>query len=271
MIEKIEDMVLKLKSAKPVVLSLTNYVTMDFVANALLALGAAPIMSVCDDELEELIAISSSLNINIGTLNQAFIDRCHKAVVLAKRHSVPVVLDPVGSGASRIRTQTARALLKLASIVRGNASEIISLYEDSGKTLGVESINSTDEAKEKATQLAKQYRCTVIASGPVDFITDGNREALVHYGSALMPLVTGMGCALTAVVAAFRGVMDDSFESARLATSYFGMCGQSVGTQTKAPGTFRLGFVDALHMANCFKEFTRQPDVRSFDEDRVLC
>lgn len=246
---EIENTLAELRIKKPLVLNLTNYVTMDFMANVLLALGAAPIMSVCDEEIEELVKISSSININIGTLDNAFINRCRNAIVLAKRYEKPIVLDPVGSGATSIRTATAREFMKHADIIRGNASEIISLV-DKSETLGVESVNTTNQAKSSALEIARKYNCTVVVSGEVDYITDGNREAEVNYGSPVMPLITGMGCALTAVIAAFRGISDDSFEMARIATTYYGVCGNSTEVKAKHPGQFRTTFIDNLYAAN---------------------
>lgn len=254
MLQQIEKILLELKNTKPLVLNLTNYVTMDFIANCLLALGAAPIMSVCDAELEELIKIAHSININIGTLDDAFITRAHKAMLLAKQYQKPVVLDPVGSGATVIRTTIARELMMHADIVRGNASEIISLFDSSAKTLGVESINSTDEAKYIAQQLAKKYGLIAVVSGAVDFITDGTRASSLTVGSPLMSQITGMGCALTAVIAAFSsahsGIGDDLFESSRLAVGYFGLCGNLAANKTAMPGTFRSVFIDELYTAN---------------------
>ena len=250
MITQIAKTMTLLVKTKPLVLNLTNYVTMDFMANSLLAIGAAPIMSRNEDELEELIKISSSININIGTLSSSSIKRCFKAVTLAKKYKKAIVLDPVGSGASFIRTKTAQSLMKHADIVRGNASEIISLQEHTGKTLGVESTHTTKEAIATARELSRKHGFVAVVSGPVDFITDGKREAELPFGSSLMPAVTGMGCALTAVIAAFRGVEADSFESAKLATAYFGLCGQLADKKLVGPGTFRTNFIDTLYAAD---------------------
>jgi hydroxyethylthiazole kinase len=252
MIEQISTAQKLLVKAKPLVLNLTNYVTQDFMANSLLAIGAAPMMIEGDDELEELINISSSVNINIGTLNDAFIKRCHKALDLAQQYKKPIVLDPVGAGASIIRTKTSQDFMKRVDIVRGNASEIIALQGE-GKTIGVEATNSTDEAKAIAIELCKKYGVTIVVSGPVDFITDGERRAEICFGSPLMSKVTGMGCSLTAVIAAFRGVITDSFEAAIVSTGYFGLCGELAAKKTRSPGSFRTGFVDALYEAEFAK------------------
>lgn len=250
MLRKVETTLAELKAVKPLVLNFTNHVTMDFIANAQLALGAAPIMTVCDEELEELVRIASSININIGTLDKAFIKRCYETITIAKQYHKPIVLDPVGAGSTKIRTQTAKTLMEHADIVRGNASEIMSLVASNGKTLGVESINTTTQAKNSAIEIANRCGITVVISGPVDFITDGKKEAEVPFGSSLMPLITGMGCTLTAAIAAFRGVLDNSFTSAELATTYFGLCGQLAGNNAKHLGTFRTAFINALHKAD---------------------
>jgi hydroxyethylthiazole kinase len=250
MINSIQANLSLLRQTKPVILCLTNYVTMDFMANNLLALGALPIMSSCDEELDELIHISHAITINLGTLDSSFIKRCHQACLLAKTHRKPIVLDPVGAGASHLRTQSARELMKHASIIRGNASEIKSLVDDNSKTLGVESSYPTDMAKKSARQLAERLGSTVIISGPEDFITDGSRQDCLNFGSALMPLITGMGCALTAVTAAFLAVIPDSFIAAQLATAYFGLCGNAAHLKTTHPGTFRSVFIDELYAAN---------------------
>lgn len=249
-IEQISETLRSLNKAKPLVLNLTNYVTQDFMANALLAIGAAPIMTESDEELEELIRIASGININIGTLNDWFIARCNKALMLAKQYKKPVVLDPVGAGASFIRTKTAKGFVKQVDIVRGNASEIMALQSNAGKTLGVEATNSTTEARDTAIRLAQEYSITVVVTGPIDFITDGTRTAELPFGSALMSRVTGMGCTLTAIVAAFRGISQDSFEAAKLATAYFGLCGELVAKKTTSPGRFRTDFIDALYEAD---------------------
>ena len=236
-----------IKQHKPIILCLTNYVTMDFMANSLLALGAAPIMSCDDTELEELINISHAINLNMGTLDGAFISRCQTAVKIAQQNNKPIILDPVGAGASHIRTQSAKTLMPFADIIRGNASEIMALADMQTQTAGVESTQTTHMAKESADLLAKQLHNTVIVSGKEDYVTDGQRQETLQFGSSLMPFITGMGCTLTAVVAAFRAIQADSYDAARFATAFFGLCGNIAEQKAKAPGSFRTAFIDALY------------------------
>ena len=247
MINAIQSNLALLRQTKPLILCLTNYVTMDFMANSLLAIGALPLMSYCDDELEELIQISHAVMINIGTLDASFIERCVKAANIAEAHGKPIVLDPVGSGASKIRTNTSRSLMSYATIIRGNASEITSLIDENIKTQGVESLLPTEQAKQAANQLARTLNCTIVVSGEEDFITDGQQHSSLHDGSAMMPLITGMGCTLTAVIAAFQAVIPDSYTAATLATAYFGLCGRLTEQKATAPGTFRSVFIDELY------------------------
>lgn len=251
MLEKVKSVHTKLRQTKPLVLCLTNYVSMDFVANSLLSSGGAPLMSADPREFEDLIKISHALYINIGTLDEAFIKGALKAANIAKRYAKPIVLDPVGSGASSLRTQAATELIHFSDIVRGNASEILSLFKEEFQTEGgVESTHDVDEAKETAKKIALRYGCTVVTSGEVDFLTDGKEKKDLHYGSPLMGKVTGMGCSLTAVIAAFRAIISNSFEASLVGTAYFGLCGQVAAKKQKKPGAFRTAFIDELHDPN---------------------
>ncbi len=250
MITEMSFQIEKLRSTKPVVLCLTNYVTMDFTANSLLALGAAPIMCHEGSELEELIEISQALYINIGTLDMYTLKIFHDAVSLAKKQKKPIVLDPVGSGASKVRTNASRSLLTFSNVVRGNASEILSLVNPNEKTLGVESLKKTQDATLSAIKLAKTFQGIVLVSGEEDFVTDGEMEISLKFGSHLMPYITGMGCALTAVIAAFCAINNDFFEASTIATAYFGLCGNIANQKTNHPGTFRAHFIDALYAAD---------------------
>ena len=250
MLHDLETTIKQLRQLKPLVLCLTNHVTMDFMANCLLSLGAAPIMSQDARELEELVRISHVVNLNIGTLDREFIERTNTTALLAQKYKKPIILDPVGAGASHIRTAASRSLIEHADIVRGNASEIMALLDNAHKTLGVESTHMVSDAAKSAAILARNHQCIVVVSGERDIVTDGLREESLCFGSALMPLVTGMGCTLTAVIAAFRAVIPNSFKAAQLATAYFSLCGSLVARKTDKPGSFRTLFIDELYSAD---------------------
>ncbi len=236
-----------LRAQKPVILNLTNFVTMEFMANGLLSLGAAPIMSCAQEETEELLRIASALNINIGTLTPEFIDHAMQAAEIAKRLEKPVILDPVGAGASAIRTDAARKLAPLSDVVKGNASEIIALAGGVQKTKGVESDHSTDQAEDSANILATEIQGVVLVSGEIDYVTDGSRNQEISGGDAMMGLVTGMGCTFGAVTAAFCAIQPDYVFAAAHAAQYFAQCGSHAAALSDHPGQFRTAFIDALH------------------------
>ncbi|CEK09516.1 hydroxyethylthiazole kinase [Legionella hackeliae] len=246
LMNELELSVVNLRQEKPLVLCLTNVVTMDFMANSLLALGAAPLMSEAEEEIEELVNISDAVNINLGTLHPAFCARIQKAVEAAAARKKPIIFDPVGAGASQLRTDTARMLLPYVNVIRGNASEILALGGEHSHTKGVETVDNVSTATDIANQLAQGNKI-VIVSGPVDYITDGTQASYLPFGSPLMPLITGMGCTLTAVIAAFAALQNDFYKAALMATAYFGLCGQLAYTKTKEPGSYKARFVDSLH------------------------
>lgn len=247
MLDQIKKSFLEINQKKPLVLCLTNYVTMDFMANSLLALGAAPLMSESLSEIEELVTISQAVYVNIGTLDDTFMERVLFASQIANSLKKPLILDPVGSGASKLRTTASTKLLALANIIRGNASEIISLSGVNGVTKGVETSDTVENAIDSATSLAQKHNKIIVISGPEDFVTDGTQRQILPFGSSLMPLITGMGCTLTAVLSAFVALNPDYFQASVYATSYFGLCGQLTHFQTKAPGAFRQTFIDNLY------------------------
>lgn len=253
MIDEIEKYLVAVRKQKPLILCLTNFVTMEFVANILLALGAAPIMSACENETNELIKIASAIYINIGTLDHDFIKLAEKIIQIAKAHHKTIILDPVGSGATNIRTETAKSMLPYAQFIRGNSSEIISLADNTHATYGVEASNITnaaDRAAAIAQSVSLNNNSIVIVSGSVDFITNGNKFIKVPFGSPLMQMVTGMGCSLTAVIAAFSSAIKDPFESAVIATTYFALCGETAAQQQSSPGAFKIAFLDQLYNPN---------------------
>jgi len=247
MFERLHQCLTRIRETKPLVLNITNYVTMDFMANSLLALGAAPIMSEEEHELMELVAIASSVNINIGTLDTGFLQKARMAIKQAKNQAKPIILDPVGAGATKIRTQAALEFLPHAAIVRGNASEIMAMYSASNKPLGVEALHTPEQALDAGKYLNTAYRLVVAISGATDIVICQKYTKSLSFGSALMPYVTGMGCTLTAVIAAFHAVEKDPFEAAMLATAYFGLCGEQAVQTTAAPGSFRAAFIDSLY------------------------
>lgn len=239
----------QIRTAKPLVLNITNIVVTNITANMLLALGASPAMTVSEEEAEELVAFSGALVLNMGTPTGSQIKTMHLAASRARELEVPVVLDPVGAGASRIRTRSPLEFLDkgLVSILRGNASEIMALGGAAGKPRGVDSLHGSDQAVEAAAVLSNKYGCVVCVSGEEDFIVSGKQVARVSNGHPMMTLVTGMGCSSTCVVAAFSAVEKNYFKASIMGMGIMGICGEEAAGQVKGPGSLETVFLDMLY------------------------
>lgn len=241
------------RQKSPLVHNITNFVVMQVTANALLAAGASPLMAHEPEELDDLLSIASALVLNIGTLDKAWIASMRQAGELAGRRRVPVVLDPVGAGASRLRTETALTLLNETrpAVVRGNASEIMALSPhltgDEATTKGVDSTRASHEAETAARDLAARLHCVVSVSGEEDLITDGDSAWLVRGGSPLMTLVTGMGCSATAVTAAHVAVASSPLAGAVAGMAVMASAGEKAAATAQGPGSFLPLFLDALY------------------------
>lgn len=238
-----------LRERKRLVHNITNYVSMNYIANALLACGASPVMAHAIDEVEEMVALAGALVLNIGTLTPVWVDAMVKAGREANRLNVPVVLDPVGAGATRLRTESAKRLMGevRVSVIRGNASEILALARAKSPTLGVDAIHSVDEAADVAVALAHETDVTVAVTGEIDFVTDGLRAYLVHNGHPLMGRVTGTGCVASAIVAAFLAVDGDGVNGAATALAFFGLAGETAAAKSAGPGSFQTALLDSLY------------------------
>ena len=244
--------VLAIRERSPLVHSITNYVVMNTTANALLALGASPVMAHAEQEMEDMVGLVASVGgalvINIGTLSRDWIIVMGIAMQTAADREVPIVLDPVGAGATAYRTQTCKQLLDIAkpTVIRGNASEIMALLDATIQTKGVDSVQTSDAATESAKQLAVQQGCVVSVSGATDVMTDGKRIYRCERGHAWMPRVTGLGCTASALTGAFLTVNPDSLQAAAHAMMVMGICGELAAAKADGPGTLQLHFYDAL-------------------------
>ncbi len=247
--EKVWSDLEKIRKNAPIVHNITNYVVMNTTANALLALGASPVMAHALQEVEEMVGIAGALVINIGTLSEMWVEAMKKAMIAAKKRGVPVVLDPVGAGATTLRTRTVHELLMTApvAVIRGNASEIRALCISGVGTKGVDSTDTSDAALDSARSLARSYRCVVSVSGETDLIVSESRCLEVHNGHSMMPRVTGLGCTASALTGAFAAVNPDMLESASHAMVVMGIAGEIAAEQSKGPGTMQLHFLDALY------------------------
>lgn len=222
---------------------------MNTTANALLAIGASPIMANAFEEIEEMTRLAKALVINIGTLSSPWIDTMIMAGKEAARHKIPVVLDPVGCGATHFRTRTVQRLIEEVQplIIRGNASEIRAAIQSGSGTKGVDSLHTPDEILEDARMLSKSANCVVSVSGPIDLIVDGDKVARVGNGQPIMTRVTGMGCTSSAITGAFAAVSSTPFEAATHAMAVMGVTGDIAAEKAAGPGSFQMHFIDILH------------------------
>ncbi|WP_070963810.1 hydroxyethylthiazole kinase [Vibrio sonorensis] len=236
----------QLRESKPLVVNITNYVVMNNSANALLSVGASPIMAHSSQELAEMMSFAGALVINIGTLDSQWVPRMLYAVEQANKHGKPVVLDPVGCGASQLRTETSRQIAAKADslIIRGNASEIIALAGEKAQSKGVDALDSSDDALGAAWHLVKEYQASVVISGKTDFIVTKDDVVKLGNGHPMMTYVTGMGCTLSALTGAFAAVGD---KTGLTAAAVMGVAGELAAERSRGPGSFQMNLLDELY------------------------
>lgn len=237
-----------IRKQSPLIHNITNYVVMNNTANALLAIGASPVMAHSVDEVEEMAGIASSLVINIGTLEAAWVEAMLIAGKTALTKSTPIVFDPVGAGATTYRSKVCKQLIEECkpSIIRGNASEIIALLDTQAQTKGVDSTNTSDSALNSAKALALQTNAVVVISGETDYTTNGATVETVKNGNPMMAKVTGMGCTATAIVGAFSAVNKNLLEAAAHGMAVMGITGEIAASISKGNGSLQINFLDTL-------------------------
>ena len=238
-----------LRERKPLVHQITNYVVMNETANATLALGALPVMAHAREEVEEMVGLARALVINIGTLSPHWVDAMLVAGKAANAAEVPVVLDPVGSGATRYRTDTARRILEQVrvTVLRGNQGEIATLVGVRAEVRGVESMGVGGEPAELARAAAQNLGLVASVTGPVDHVSDGDRVVAISNGHELLAAVSGTGCMSSAITGCFLAAKRDSpLEAAAEALVAFGVAGEDAARDAKGPGSFHVGLYDAL-------------------------
>jgi hydroxyethylthiazole kinase len=239
----------RVRDRAPLVHCLTNLVVTNFTANVLLAIGAAPAMVVAREEVAEFAPIANAVSVNLGTLDLPQSKAIRAAVDAANTAGKPWVLDPVAVGPLRFRTEFAFDLLDAhPAVIRGNASEIISLSGGASSGRGVDSTALTDAALDAAQILALKTQAVVAVTGATDYVTDGRRTLALSNGSPLMTRVTGVGCALSATVAAFVGASEpEEFWLATVAAlAYSAIAGELAAPEAALPGSFAVAYLDRL-------------------------
>ena len=239
-----------IRKKRPLVHHITNYVVMNLTANVTLALGASPVMAHDIDEVEEMASLASAVVLNIGTLSPRWVEAMLAAGRTAKARKIPVIFDPVGAGATQLRTAVCRRILEEISpdIIRGNRAEVTILAGAAAKIQGVDSLEEGGmEPVDLYRALAKTSGAVVCVSGPVDWVSDGDRTLKVENGHPLFAKVTGMGCSATTAVGVYACVGLPLLESTALGMAAFGVCGEIAAENAQGPGSFVPALLDALY------------------------
>lgn len=245
------NIVKKVRDTSPLIHHITNYVTVNDCANITLAFGASPIMAQSVEEVEEIVNISSGLIINIGTLQESQINSYLKAGLKAKNIGIPVIFDPVGCGASKLRSDTSKLIINEVrpNVIKGNMAEIKYLLSNECNIKGVDSQESMKDAQVIGKELALKTNAIVIVTGKKDYITDGDRTAIIHNGTQLLSRITGTGCMLNSIIASCCSVHNDYFISSIVAVVSMGICGEIAESNLKeneGTGTFKQRLIDAF-------------------------
>jgi hydroxyethylthiazole kinase len=241
-------MLSRVRENRPLIHHITNNVTINDCANITLCAGAAPVMAESDHEVAEMVTMAGALVLNIGTLSSVQVDAMLIAGQKANELGIPVILDPVGAGATSYRTGTTLRLLASLkiSVLKGNAGEIGVIAGSGGKVRGVDSAGLTGDPVETARKCALTTGCTVAMTGPDDIITDGRRVFVVKNGHPMMDRLSGTGCMAASVTGAFAAVSDDYTESSAAALAVFGRAGEIASGKAEGPYSFRTALFDSL-------------------------
>jgi hydroxyethylthiazole kinase len=237
-----------LRERKPLVQQITNYVVMNETANATLALGALPVMAHAREEVEEMVALAGALVLNIGTLSPHWVEAMLAAGGAANERGVPVVLDPVGAGATSYRTETAKLILEEVdvAVLRGNAGEVSTLVGVATEVRGVESVGEAGDLAELARSAARQLGVVAAVTGAIDHVSDGDRVVAIANGHPLLAAITGTGCMSSAITGCFLSVSGSPLDGAVEALVAFGVAGEDAAHGAKGPGSFHVALYDAL-------------------------
>ena len=252
--EKTSKLITKIRENKPLIHNITNIVVANFTANGLLALGAKPVMASAPEEVEEMTKAANALVLNMGTLNKEHLKAMLISGKAANEKGIPIVLDPVGVGATQFRTESAQQLLREVNVkfIRGNAAEIANLVGQQWEIRGVEAGKTDGNIIELANLAAKKFQATVVITGKEDIITDGATTYQVHNGHPLLTKVTGTGCLLSAVIGAFAAEESNTLNAAVAALTTYGIAAEIAATQTAelGPGSFQIEFINQLALIN---------------------
>ncbi|MBI1801835.1 MAG: hydroxyethylthiazole kinase [Chloroflexi bacterium] len=238
----------RVRAERPLIHHITNFVTMNDVANATLAIGATPVMAHAVEEVSEVTASARALALNLGTPSPARIEAMCASGQTANQHHIPIVFDPVGVGATQFRAESARRLLDAARVqmIRGNASEVAALVNSHITMRGVDANGAPRDVTASVQALAALHHSVVAATGARDFVSDGQRVIGIDNGHPWFARITGAGCMATAIVAAFAAVETDRLRATVAALTCYGIAGEIAAAHAAGIGSFKLRLMDAL-------------------------
>ncbi len=247
--QRVAQALSRIREERPLIHHITNFVVMNDVANVTLHVGALPVMAHAVEEVAEMTRMAGALVLNLGTPTPARIDAMRIAGRQANALGIPVVLDPVGAGATRLRTETALRLLEelKIAVVRGNAGEIGTLSRAGGAVRGVESVQAVADPPAVAQAMAREHGTVVAITGERDVVADGQRILAVDNGHRWLTTITGSGCMATAVVGAFAAVESDYLMAAAGGLACFALAAELAAAEANGPASFKVALFDHLY------------------------
>jgi len=239
----------RVHTARPLIQMISNIVTVNATANAVLAFGASPVVIENAEEMADIVPVAGAACLNIGTISGPFIPALMACAFECERTHTPWVLDPVGAGALPRRTTLSEILIRhKPTVIRGNGSEILALAGQASQGKGVDAGQEAEDALIGAARsLASATGAVVAATGATDIISDGTTTILLRHGSPLLPLITGTGCMVSAVTAAALGGGGSALEQTVLALGRFALASEVAAKTAQGPGTLAASLFDALH------------------------
>ncbi len=246
--ERIAEDLARIRQERPLIHHITNYVVMNDTANLTLHLGGLPVMAHALEEVAEMTSKASALVLNIGTLTLPLVEAMLEAGRKASELGIPIVLDPVGAGATKLRTESALKLLRelKVSVVRGNSGEIGALLGLEAEVRGVESVRGVEDPAGVSRQAAMSWETVVVITGRRDFVSDGERVLGVDNGHPLLTTITGSGCMVTTAIATFAAVEKDYLVAAVGALAFFGLAAELAARKASGPASFKVHLFDEL-------------------------
>ncbi len=249
--KKYVEMDMIIREKRPMIHHITNYVVMNVTANVTLAMGASPVMAHANEEVEDMVVFASAHVLNPGTLSPHWITAMLKSGKKAKELGIPIILDPVGAGATSLRTETCMQILEEVrpDVIRGNQAEVMILGGEDAQIQGVDSLETGEAPVEAFRALVRKTGAVICVTGPIDHVTDGETTFRIENGHSMMGNVTGTGCSASTAVAVYCAAGGATAEACAMGLAVFGACGELAGEECRGPGSFQVAILDALYNA----------------------